>query len=53
MTKLAIVEERDEDKYEHITQVKCWACDSQNGAVVPEALSDPKVSRPTKCCFSR
>lgn len=44
MTKLEIVEENEEDKYEHVTHVKCWACDSQNGAVVPDALSDPKVS---------
>ncbi|PPQ80059.1 hypothetical protein CVT25_001488 [Psilocybe cyanescens] len=43
MTKLEIVEENEEDKYEHVTHVKCWACDSQNGAVVPDALSDPKI----------
>ena len=43
MTKLAIVEEREEDKYDHVTSIKCWACDPENGTVVPEALSDPKV----------
>ena len=43
MTKLAIVEEREEDKYDHVTNIKCWTCDPQNGTVVPEALSDPKV----------
>jgi len=44
MTKLAIVEEREEDKYDHVTSIKCWTCDPENGTVVPEALSDPKVS---------
>lgn len=43
MTKLAIVEEREEDKYDHVTSIKCWTCDPENGVVVPEALSEPKV----------
>jgi len=43
MTKLAIVEEREEDKYEHLTVVKCWACDPQIGKEVPGASADPKV----------
>ncbi|KAF8154934.1 ubiquitin carboxyl-terminal hydrolase 14 [Crassisporium funariophilum] len=43
MTKLAIVEEREEDKYDHFTVVKCWTCDAQNGAEVPDAAKDPKV----------
>ncbi|KIK70466.1 hypothetical protein GYMLUDRAFT_234930 [Collybiopsis luxurians FD-317 M1] len=29
MTKLAIVEEREEDKYEFITTVKCWKCEAE------------------------
>ena len=43
MKKLAITEEREEDKYDHLTLVKCWTCDPQSGAEVPEALKDPKV----------
>ncbi|KAJ3513622.1 hypothetical protein NLJ89_g2850 [Agrocybe chaxingu] len=43
MTKLAIVEEREEDKYEHSTAVKCWTCDAQKGAIIPDAGFDSKV----------
>ncbi|KAJ7481259.1 hypothetical protein B0H11DRAFT_2024866 [Mycena galericulata] len=43
ISKLAIVEERDEDKYERSTVVKCWACDAENGREIPEALNDSKV----------
>ncbi|OCH88833.1 ubiquitin carboxyl-terminal hydrolase 14 [Obba rivulosa] len=43
MKKLAIVEEREEDKYEYRTAVKCWKCDLQNGAELPEASADPRV----------
>lgn len=44
MTKLAIVEERDDDKYEHRTLLKCWECDPKNGLELPEAtLLDPHV----------
>jgi len=43
MTKLAIVEEREEDQYEHVTNIKCWICDPEKGIVVQDALSDPKV----------
>ncbi|KDR73244.1 hypothetical protein GALMADRAFT_100868 [Galerina marginata CBS 339.88] len=43
MTKLAIVEEREEDKYEHVTVVKCWICDSQQGTEIPDAPSNPKI----------
>ncbi|KAF9231746.1 hypothetical protein BU15DRAFT_90837 [Melanogaster broomeanus] len=31
MTKLAIIQEREEDKYEHRTTLKCWKCDAENG----------------------
>ncbi|KAH7923304.1 ubiquitinyl hydrolase [Leucogyrophana mollusca] len=34
MKKLAIAEEREEDKYAHSTTLKCWKCDQQNGAPV-------------------
>lgn len=43
MTKLAIVEEREEDKYNHLASVKCWTCDPQSGAELPDAAKDPKV----------
>lgn len=43
MTKLAIVEEREEDKYEHHTVVKCWECDRHQGTEIPDAISDAKV----------
>ncbi|KAI0816905.1 ubiquitinyl hydrolase [Trametes gibbosa] len=35
MKKLAIVEDREEDKYEFRTTLKCWKCDSQNGLDIP------------------
>ncbi|KAJ3935880.1 MAG: ubiquitin carboxyl-terminal hydrolase 14 [Lentinula lateritia] len=28
MTKLAILEEREEDKYDYLTSVRCWDCDT-------------------------
>lgn len=34
MTKLAINEEREEDKYDHVTVLKCWKCDPQHGKEV-------------------
>ncbi|TBU25653.1 ubiquitin carboxyl-terminal hydrolase 14 [Dichomitus squalens] len=43
MKKLAIVEEREEDKYEHKTVLKCWKCDAQNGLELPDASADPHV----------
>ncbi|KAF5371409.1 hypothetical protein D9615_009657 [Tricholomella constricta] len=43
MTKLAIVEDREEDKYETSTVVKCWACDAEKGLEIPDAVDDPKV----------
>ncbi|KAK7457162.1 ubiquitin C-terminal hydrolase Ubp14 [Stygiomarasmius scandens] len=43
MKKLAIIEEREEDKYEHSTVVKCWKCDPTRGAEIPSASNDPKV----------
>lgn len=36
MTKLAIVEEREEDKYDHITTVECWKCGVEKGADLPQ-----------------
>ncbi|TFK48016.1 ubiquitin carboxyl-terminal hydrolase 14 [Heliocybe sulcata] len=41
MKKLAIVEDREEDKYEWITTLKCWSCEPQNGRELPEASSTP------------
>ncbi|EIW65364.1 ubiquitinyl hydrolase [Trametes versicolor FP-101664 SS1] len=43
MKKLAIVEDREEEKYEFKTVLKCWKCDSQNGLEVPDASHDPHV----------
>ncbi|TFY74314.1 hypothetical protein EWM64_g9698, partial [Hericium alpestre] len=43
MTKLAIVEDREEDKYEFVTTLKDWKLDPQNGKELPEASSDPLV----------
>ncbi|KAJ8597139.1 cysteine proteinase [Rhizopogon salebrosus TDB-379] len=34
MTKLAINEEREEDKYEHASMFKCWKCDPRKGKEV-------------------
>ncbi|KAJ2956213.1 hypothetical protein NUW54_g14683 [Trametes sanguinea] len=41
MKKLAIVEEREEDKYEYKTVLKCWKCDPENGLEIPDASNDP------------
>lgn len=43
MKKLAIVEEREDDKYEHSTVIKCWTCDSLKGREIPDATNDAKV----------
>ncbi|EGN94266.1 hypothetical protein SERLA73DRAFT_62342 [Serpula lacrymans var. lacrymans S7.3] len=34
MTKLAIVEEREENKFEHSTAIKCWKCNPEDGKVI-------------------
>ncbi|EKM60173.1 uncharacterized protein PHACADRAFT_246014 [Phanerochaete carnosa HHB-10118-sp] len=41
MTKLAIVAERDEDKYEHHTVVKCWKCNPETGLELSALSEDP------------
>lgn len=41
MVKLAIVADREEDKYEHITSFKCYLCDPSAGREVPELSSSP------------
>jgi ubiquitin carboxyl-terminal hydrolase 5/13 len=43
MKKLAIIEERDEDKFEYVTVIKSWGEDRLNGREFPEASSDPLV----------
>ena len=43
ITKLAIVEEREEDKYDHVTVIKCWRCDPEKGSEIPDAAAHPKV----------
>lgn len=40
MTKLAIVDDREEDKYEHKTVIKCWKCNPETGLELPEAVTD-------------
>lgn len=43
MKKLAITEEREEDKYDHTLTLKCWLCEAMAGSVIPDALQDPKA----------
>lgn len=43
MAKLAIVEEREEDKYDHITTLKCWSCNSLSGRELSQHSGDSKV----------
>ena len=43
ITKLAIVEEREEDKFDYITTLKCWSCENNSGRELPELSGDPKV----------
>ncbi|KAG8756710.1 hypothetical protein FRC14_002817 [Serendipita sp. 396] len=40
--RLAIVEEREEDKYSHSTELKCWLCDPSNGRSLPDGTSEGK-----------
>jgi ubiquitin carboxyl-terminal hydrolase 5/13 len=42
MTKLAIVQEREEDKYEWVYEFKCWKCDPNQGAAI---TPDPETSK--------
>jgi ubiquitin carboxyl-terminal hydrolase 5/13 len=49
ISKLAILEESEEDKYDHSTVVKCWTCDAEKGREIPEAFNDPKVRRIVLC----
>ena len=48
MAKLAIVEEREEDKYEHITTLKCWKCDDEQGRDV-SSIVNPAVRKIRLC----
>lgn len=43
MKKLAIIEAREEDTYEHRTVLKCWKCDPEAGRELPDASADPHV----------
>ncbi|EPQ61322.1 ubiquitinyl hydrolase [Gloeophyllum trabeum ATCC 11539] len=43
MKKLAIVEDREVDKYDWITTVKSWKSDPENGLELPEASLRPEV----------
>lgn len=44
MAKLAIVEEREEDKYEHVTTLKCWNCDAEQGRDISNIVN-PSVCK--------
>ncbi|PAV23372.1 ubiquitin carboxyl-terminal hydrolase 14 [Pyrrhoderma noxium] len=35
MAKLAIVEEKEEDKFDHTITLKCWQCDPNAGKLLP------------------
>lgn len=46
MTKLAIIEEREEDKYEWSTTLRCWTCaEGGEGKLLPELNGDARVKR--------
>ncbi|KAI0686470.1 ubiquitinyl hydrolase [Cytidiella melzeri] len=45
MTKIAILEEREEDKWEHMTMIKCWRCDPSNGLELPNIGSTEVASK--------
>lgn len=49
MTKLAIVQEREEDKYDHVTTVRCWKCDPVNGK---EIVADDNTACISRALFS-
>ncbi|KAG1880072.1 hypothetical protein F4604DRAFT_1651500 [Suillus subluteus] len=42
MKKLAINEEREEDKYDHTTVFKCWKCDLQGGKEIAIDVANTK-----------
>ncbi|KAI6169729.1 hypothetical protein EDD17DRAFT_1785071, partial [Pisolithus thermaeus] len=42
MTKLAIMQEREEDKWEHHTSLKCWKCDPAEGKEILASLDTAK-----------
>jgi hypothetical protein len=46
-----IVEEREEDKYEYSTTIKCWECDTGKGYEIGGATGDPKVRRSPSICY--
>ena len=43
MAKLAIVEEKEEDKFDHTITLKCWQCDPNAGKLLPEVSEVKKV----------
>ncbi|KAF8467893.1 ubiquitinyl hydrolase [Gautieria morchelliformis] len=47
LKKLAIIEERDEDKYDHETILRCWSCDESDGKLLPELSNTSDVRRLT------
>jgi ubiquitin carboxyl-terminal hydrolase 5/13 len=45
MKKLAIVEEREEDKYDYCTTLRCWSCDRLAGKLLQEESGPPDIKR--------
>jgi hypothetical protein len=43
MAKLAIVADREEDKYEHVTTFRCYACDSSSGKEITGLSASPEA----------
>ena len=43
MTKLAIAAEREEEKYDHHTVIKCWKCNPESGLELPSVSDDPHI----------
>lgn len=53
MKKLAIVEDREEDKYTHVTTVKCWKCDPAQGAELPPDAQVCTKNECIPCAYTR
>lgn len=45
MAKLTIVEEREEDKFERSTAIRCWECNPLTGSEVPGAALLPNSTK--------
>lgn len=43
LKRLAIVEEREENKYDYETTLRCWSCDPLDGKLLPQVATTPDV----------